>query len=201
MFCYAMSLSAPNRKWHSISPACTTPAPSQWVTHRALISLVCWTLLTGHRWQNVPVSSNAARPLTTSFLTTRPSIGVSGRRWKCNGGNSRIYPACFLKFFLVANPYWSARLGCFIFCYDIGSCVFKRGQPLLSPAKFAVQMPCFESCWLAQSAADCLRQLQKAPVPLPISAAIKKIRSASAINGQLFDASDFGMLAVVIGDY
>jgi hypothetical protein len=90
------------------------------------------------------------------------------------------------------------RLAYHIFVTDLGNCIFMRGSSHLSPSAFHVDTPCYESCWLAATSTECLTQLQHLPSPTPMATALRKINSATAHESYLFDASDFGMHAIII---
>ncbi len=91
------------------------------------------------------------------------------------------------------------RLACQIFCSDIGRCVFTKWSPYLSPSDFPVQLPCFDNCWEAMTASECLQSLKLQPEMLSVTSAIKRVREASEGIFPLFEAPAFGMLAVLIG--
>ena len=82
----------------------------------------------------------------------------------------------------------------------MAGCIFQGVLPTISPLDFDVEMPCYDSCWEATTAADCLQQLQKWPRQILVSTAIRRIR-ASTQNGPLFEASGFGMFVIVNGKY
>ncbi|KAI5786450.1 hypothetical protein DFH27DRAFT_259364 [Peziza echinospora] len=92
------------------------------------------------------------------------------------------------------------RLAIHIFVDGIGGSIFTRSSSHISPFTFYVDTPCYNDCWIASTASECLERLRTAPPPIQVATAIKKLRSApSPLQGhQLFDASDCGMLAIII---
>ena len=79
-------------------------------------------------------------------------------------------------------------------------CVFRRRSPSVSPLTFDVELPCYESCWEAETASQCLQQLQTLPGQIRVSTAIQHIRSDSAGDALLFEASAFGMFILILGE-
>ncbi len=55
------------------------------------------------------------------------------------------------------------RMACAIFTYDIAGCIFESKNPTLSPLDQNVDLPCYESCWEAKTASECLAQLKSTP--------------------------------------
>jgi hypothetical protein len=91
------------------------------------------------------------------------------------------------------------RLAYHIFVTDLGNCIFMRASSYLSPFTFNVDTPCYQSCWVASTPSECLKCLQNLPGQISMAAALKRIRSATLQDSYLFDASDFGMHAIIIG--
>jgi hypothetical protein len=86
-----------------------------------------------------------------------------------------------------------------MFCQDMVHCIFLGRNPDLDPTRFNVQLPSYESCWEAQTAAECLHLLQSLPVPMHVSTAMKMLTSWPDTETPLFEASGFGMHVLVNG--
>ena len=83
---------------------------------------------------------------------------------------------------------------------DIGSNIFTRSTAHLSAFTFHVETPCYNDCWVAPTASECFKKLQRAPPPIQVAEAVKKLRSVSALQSDyIFAASDCGMLEIVVG--
>ena len=80
-------------------------------------------------------------------------------------------------------------------------CIFQGVLPTLCPFDFDVALPCYESCWEATTAFDCLQHLRARPQPISISNAIRQIWVPSIPNKPLFEASEFGMFVMICGQY
>ena len=92
------------------------------------------------------------------------------------------------------------RIACQMFCQDMALCVFRRRSPSFSPPNFHVELPCYESCWEAETAADCFQHLQLLPPPLRVSTATQHIGSEHADEMPTFEASAFGMFILIMGE-
>ncbi|KFY57793.1 hypothetical protein V496_06340 [Pseudogymnoascus sp. VKM F-4515 (FW-2607)] len=91
------------------------------------------------------------------------------------------------------------RLAHHIFVDDIGGNIFTRSSSHISPFTFYVDTPCYNDCWVAPTANECLEKLRSAPPPIQVATAVKRLRSASSLQGHhLFDASDCGMLEIIV---
>ncbi|KFY87816.1 hypothetical protein V498_07018 [Pseudogymnoascus sp. VKM F-4517 (FW-2822)] len=91
------------------------------------------------------------------------------------------------------------RLAHHIFVDDIGGNIFTRSSSHISPFTFYVDTPCYNDCWVAPTANECLEKLRSAPPPIQVATAVKRLRSASSLPGHhLFDASDCGMLEIIV---
>ncbi|KAK9364431.1 hypothetical protein V1509DRAFT_643697 [Lipomyces kononenkoae] len=91
------------------------------------------------------------------------------------------------------------RLAHHIFVDDIGGNIFTRSSAHLSPFSFHVETPCYNECWVGPTASACLERLRNSPAPIQVAAAVKKLRSATSLQGHyIFDASDCGMLEIII---
>ncbi|KFY78179.1 hypothetical protein V499_02615 [Pseudogymnoascus sp. VKM F-103] len=91
------------------------------------------------------------------------------------------------------------RLAHHIFVDDIGANMFTRSSSHISPFTFYVDTPCYNDCWVAPTANECLEKLRIAPPPIKVATAVKRLRSASSLQGNhLFDASDCGMLEIIV---
>lgn len=80
-------------------------------------------------------------------------------------------------------------------------CVFRRRSSYFSPLAFKVDLPCYESCWEAETASQCLEQLQNLPGSLRLSTAMQTLQTNSLGGAELFDASAFGMTLLILGVY
>ena len=78
-------------------------------------------------------------------------------------------------------------------------CIFLGRSPDLDPTKFDVQLPGYESCWEAETAAECLHRLQSLPVQMQVSAAMGLLTWWPDTETPLFEASGFGMHVLVNG--
>jgi hypothetical protein len=74
-----------------------------------------------------------------------------------------------------------------------------RSYTQFSPSQFVVDTPCYQSCWTASTARDCLIKLQNFPTQVSVARALRRLRSATSLESYLFDASDFGMQAIILG--
>lgn len=82
----------------------------------------------------------------------------------------------------------------------MANCIFRgAASPAFSPLEFNIELPCYEACWEASTASDCLEALQRLPQQMRVSAAIRELRKSSVHNAALFEASAFGMDILVKG--
>ncbi|CZR53621.1 uncharacterized protein PAC_03501 [Phialocephala subalpina] len=92
------------------------------------------------------------------------------------------------------------RIACSMTSQDKACCIFQNSPPSFSPLDLDVELACYEACWEARSAAECLQQLQSTPPQLPVSSAIRQLRTPSPFEGgPTFEASAFGMFVLVVG--
>ena len=82
----------------------------------------------------------------------------------------------------------------------MGVCVFCRKAPSFSPLTFNVDLPCFETIWEAETAAQCLHELQTLPVQIRLSTAMQLFRSNTRDEPVIFEASAFAMSITVLGE-
>ncbi|KFY34486.1 hypothetical protein V494_06721 [Pseudogymnoascus sp. VKM F-4513 (FW-928)] len=91
------------------------------------------------------------------------------------------------------------RLAHHIFVDDVGGSMFTRSSSHISPFTFYVDTPCYNDCWVAPTANECLEKLRVAPPSIQVATAVKRLRSASPLQGHhIFDASDCGMLEIIV---
>ena len=90
------------------------------------------------------------------------------------------------------------RLAYHIFIDDMGSSIFTRSSSHISPFTFYVDTPCYQNCWVAPTATECVKYLQMMPPQIQVATALKKIRSARLQETYLFDSSDCGMLEIIM---
>lgn len=78
-------------------------------------------------------------------------------------------------------------------------CIFMGRTPDFDPCDFHVDLPTYESCWEAETAAECLRNLQSLPRPMRVSTAMTMLLSWPDADARLFEASGFGMFVLMNG--
>ena len=81
----------------------------------------------------------------------------------------------------------------------MAGCVFLGRPPALSPLSVDVTLPCYESAWEADSAEECLRRLQNAPVQVSISTALRTLRKEDNSGFPVLEASGYGMFVLING--
>ncbi|KAK7903826.1 hypothetical protein LTR67_001846 [Exophiala xenobiotica] len=86
-----------------------------------------------------------------------------------------------------------------IFCLDMAACSFLGKPSNVPPMSFHVVMPCYEACWDARTAGECLNELQRLPSQARYSSALRLIRGARAQEPVVLEVSPFGMSALVRG--
>lgn len=59
-------------------------------------------------------------------------------------------------------------------------------------------MPCYEICWEADTASQCLKQLQKLPRQLRLATAMQNLRLESFTSPVPFEASAFGLTLLIL---
>lgn len=91
------------------------------------------------------------------------------------------------------------RVGCAIFAHDVAGSIFQGSMPSISPLDFDVELPCFESCWEATSASECLKRLKSMPQQLLVSAAMRQLRSMRNHTSSILEVSGFGMFTILKG--
>lgn len=83
----------------------------------------------------------------------------------------------------------------------MASCIFQGTSPSISPLDFNVQLPSYESCWIAKTADECLESLQSMPQQILVSTAIRNLQHAPSNGSALFEASGFAMFVLLKGRY
>lgn len=127
------------------------------------------------------------------------STGQSGSRQSRGKGKNQDHNEAVVAQLRRFTWLTASRLACQIFAQDMAVCVFLRKSPSFSPLTFAVELPCFEACWEAETAAQCLHHLQSLPGQLRLSTTIQLFRSNMSDEATVFEASAFGMLVVILG--
>jgi hypothetical protein len=94
----------------------------------------------------------------------------------------------------------SSRIACQIFCHDIGGCIMIRRPPSLLPLSANTMLPSYESAWEAETAAECLQELQKLPTQITISGALKALLNRPFIGPDPHsEVSGYGMFVLIHG--
>ena len=83
----------------------------------------------------------------------------------------------------------------------MAGCMFLGKRPSLCPFSFRVEAPCYEKCWEAETAAECLQHLRTLPPQLDFATAIRKLRSFAGEQSFCMEMSGFGMITVLLGAY
>ncbi|KAG4431543.1 hypothetical protein IFR05_012978 [Cadophora sp. M221] len=92
------------------------------------------------------------------------------------------------------------RIACALFNQSVGACLFQGSTPVISPLDLDVDLPCYEICWEAKSAAECLQHLKSNPSQLRVSTAIQNhLTGLSLENNTAFETSAFGMFTLIHG--
>jgi hypothetical protein len=81
----------------------------------------------------------------------------------------------------------------------MAACSFLGKPSNVPPMSFHVVMPCYEACWDARTAGECLNELQRLPSQARYSSALRLIRGARAQEPVVLEVSPFGMSALVRG--
>ena len=79
-------------------------------------------------------------------------------------------------------------------------CIFLGRTPDFDPCHFQVELPSYEDCWRAETAAECLHALQNLPRPMRVATALTKLLSWPDADVPLFEASNFGMFVLMSGN-
>lgn len=94
----------------------------------------------------------------------------------------------------------SHRIACALFAQDVASSIFQGTSPSFSPLKLDIELPSYESCWIAESAEKCLQELQRTPSQPHLAQALQQLRVPWSRDEQpLFEASAFGMFVLIKG--
>jgi len=91
------------------------------------------------------------------------------------------------------------RIGCAIFTQDVAGSIFQGSIPSMSPLDFDVELPCYESCWEATSASECLKRLKSTPQQPLVSTAMHQLRSTQNPTSSILEVSGFGMFTLLKG--
>ena len=121
--------------------------------------------------------------------------GICGLNRNHEGGRNTAAPHSKLDKMLT-DTY---RIACEIFCQDMVHCIFLARTPGLDPRHFPMELPGYETCWEAQSAAECLHRLQTLPPQIRVSTAMGMLNSWPDAQAPLFEASGFGMHVLING--
>ncbi|KAL3449905.1 hypothetical protein BJX65DRAFT_272150 [Aspergillus insuetus] len=71
------------------------------------------------------------------------------------------------------------RIANAIFNQNVSWCIFRGSSSHLSPFHVDFSLPCYEVCWEARTAKECLQHLQLTPRPIQLSAALEHLRQRS----------------------
>ena len=121
--------------------------------------------------------------------------GICGLSRNREGGRNTVASHSKLDMMLTDT----FRIACEIFCQDMVHCIFLARLPGLDPSHFPVELPGYETCWEARSAAECLHRLQTLPPQIRVSTAMGMLTSWPDAKVPLFEASGFGMHVLVNG--
>lgn len=92
------------------------------------------------------------------------------------------------------------RIACGLFAQDVANCIFQGSSPSFSPLKLDIELPSYESCWIANSAEKCLQELQRTPPQPHLAQALQQLRTPKSCEERsVFDASAFGMFTLIKG--
>jgi hypothetical protein len=94
----------------------------------------------------------------------------------------------------------SHRVAGALFAQDVASCIFQGRPPSFSPLKLGIELPSYESCWIAESAEKCLQELQRIPSQPRLAQALLQLRVPWSSDEQpVFEVSAFGMFILIKG--
>ena len=75
-----------------------------------------------------------------------------------------------------------------------------RRPPSLPSLSVHIMLPSYESAWEAETAAECLQQLQNLPTQITISAALRALLARPFIgHDPPFEVSGYGMFVLIHG--
>lgn len=77
--------------------------------------------------------------------------------------------------------------------------MFQGSAPTVSPLDVDANLPCYTTCWEAETAAECFHQLQSVPSQPRLSTAMRQLRIKSSLESRMFEASAFGMFTLAHG--
>lgn len=96
----------------------------------------------------------------------------------------------------------SRRIACALLAQDVASCIFHGTSPSFSPLQLDISLPSYDSCWTAESAEKCLRELQRTPSQPKLAQALQQLQkswSSDEPPQTNFEASAFGMFILMKG--